>query len=91
MVNVGDVPMTLTADTVPRDRSGMIVVEAVEGEVVAHQHDARSIVDASGEALHAALAEGIYLVKPSRRELSELSGSPIKHLGAKLSSAGTPG
>ncbi len=44
---------------------------------VAHQHDARSIVDASGEALHAALAEGIYLVKPSRRELSELSGREL--------------
>jgi 6-phosphofructokinase 2 len=39
---------------------------------LAHQHDARSIVDTSGEALEAALAEGVYLVKPSRRELSEL-------------------
>ncbi|WP_341953437.1 1-phosphofructokinase family hexose kinase [Salinibacterium sp. TMP30] len=39
---------------------------------IAHQHDVRSIVDTSGEALEAALAEGVYLVKPSRRELSEL-------------------
>jgi 6-phosphofructokinase 2 len=44
---------------------------------LAHQHDARSIVDASGEALDAALAEGVYLVKPSRRELSELVGREL--------------
>lgn len=44
---------------------------------LAHQHDARSIVDASGEALEAALAEGVYLVKPSRRELSELVGKVL--------------
>lgn len=44
---------------------------------LAHQHDARSIVDVSGEALDAALAEGVYLVKPSRRELSELVGREL--------------
>ena len=44
---------------------------------LAHKHDARSIVDASGEALEAALAEGVYLVKPSRRELSELIGTEL--------------
>lgn len=44
---------------------------------LAHRHDARSIVDASGEALDAALAEGVYLVKPSRRELSELVGREL--------------
>lgn len=44
---------------------------------LAHQHDARSIVDTSGEALGAALAEGVYLVKPSRRELSELVGQEL--------------
>ncbi|QYH34768.1 1-phosphofructokinase family hexose kinase [Salinibacterium sp. M195] len=44
---------------------------------LAHKHDARSIVDTSGEALAAALAEGVYLVKPSLRELSELVGRAL--------------
>ncbi len=44
---------------------------------LARQHDARSIVDASGEALDAALAEGVYLVKASRREVSELVGREL--------------
>lgn len=44
---------------------------------LAHQHGARSIVDASGEALQAALAEGVYLVKASRRELSEFTGREL--------------
>ena len=44
---------------------------------LAHKHDAHSIVDTSGEALNAALAEGVYLVKPSLRELSELVGREL--------------
>ncbi|TFB46803.1 1-phosphofructokinase family hexose kinase [Cryobacterium tagatosivorans] len=39
--------------------------------------DARCLVDASGPALAEALAEGVFLVKPSRRELAE-------HVGAEL-------
>ncbi|HZK59825.1 MAG TPA: 1-phosphofructokinase family hexose kinase, partial [Cryobacterium sp.] len=39
--------------------------------------DARCLVDSSGPALAAALAEGVFLVKPSRRELAE-------HVGATL-------
>lgn len=39
--------------------------------------DARCLVDASGPALAEALTEGVYLVKPSRRELAE-------HVGATL-------
>lgn len=38
---------------------------------------ARVAVDTSGEALRAALAEGVWLVKPSRRELEELVAEPI--------------
>ncbi|MCC6949733.1 MAG: 1-phosphofructokinase family hexose kinase [Bradyrhizobiaceae bacterium] len=34
----------------------------------------RFVVDSSGEALAAALAEGVYLVKPNLRELKELTG-----------------
>lgn len=37
----------------------------------------RLAVDASGEALAAALAEGVYLVKPSLDELRELTGKPL--------------
>ncbi|WP_253190645.1 1-phosphofructokinase family hexose kinase [Arthrobacter sp. SRS-W-1-2016] len=41
--------------------------------------DARCVVDSSGPALSKALAEGVFLVKPSRRELGE-------HFGALLQS-----
>ncbi len=35
------------------------------------------VLDSSGPALAAALAEGVYLVKPSLRELRELTGRPL--------------
>ena len=35
------------------------------------------VLDTSGPALAAALAEGVYLVKPSLRELRELTGLPL--------------
>jgi 6-phosphofructokinase 2 len=38
----------------------------------------RMVVDASGPALVAALAEGVYLFKPSLRELRELTGLPLE-------------
>jgi len=38
---------------------------------------ARLVLDTAGPALAAALAEGVYLVKPNLRELSELSGQPL--------------
>lgn len=41
---------------------------------LARQGDVRCVVDTSGEALRAALEEGVYLIKPSRRELGELVG-----------------
>lgn len=44
---------------------------------LARSRGARCIVDASGPALAAALAEGVFLVKPSRRELGA-------HVGAEL-------
>lgn len=37
----------------------------------------RTVVDASGDALAAALEEGVYLVAPSRRELATLVGHPL--------------
>ncbi|MFD4957636.1 1-phosphofructokinase family hexose kinase [Microbacterium sp. NPDC058389] len=43
---------------------------------VARDHDTRCVVDTSGEALQAALDEGVYLIKPSKRELRELVGAP---------------
>lgn len=46
---------------------------------LARERDARCLVDASGPALAEALAEGVFLVKPSRRELAE-------HVGATLDS-----
>jgi 6-phosphofructokinase 2 len=44
---------------------------------LARAHGARFVVDASGDPLREALAEGVYLVKPSRRELSELVGETL--------------
>lgn len=41
---------------------------------LAREIGARMVVDTSGPALQAALEEGVWLVKPSLRELSELSG-----------------
>ena len=38
----------------------------------------RMVLDASGRALAAALAEGVYLVKPNLRELRELTGQPLE-------------
>ena len=38
---------------------------------------ARMVLDSSGEALRAALQEGVWLVKPSLRELSQLHGTPL--------------
>ena len=37
----------------------------------------RMVVDSSGDALSAVLAEGVWLVKPSLRELAELVGTPL--------------
>jgi 6-phosphofructokinase 2 len=42
---------------------------------VARDHDTRCVVDTSGDALQAALDEGVYLIKPSKRELRELVGA----------------
>ena len=47
----------------------------------------RCVVDASGPALAAALAEGVFLVKPSGRELGELVGRELPDVGAKVDAA----
>jgi len=39
----------------------------------------RVVVDTSGPALAAALATGVFLVKPSLRELRDLTGRPLTH------------
>ncbi len=44
---------------------------------LAREHGARMVLDASGPALRAALEEGVWLVKPSLRELSWLSDLPL--------------
>jgi len=44
---------------------------------VAKARDAKLIVDTSGPALKAVLDEGVYLIKPSRRELTQLMGPPL--------------
>lgn len=44
---------------------------------MAKEHGMLCVVDASGPALRAALEEGVYLIKPSLRELSELVGTAL--------------
>jgi 6-phosphofructokinase 2 len=44
----------------------------------------RLAVDTSGEALEAALSGGVFLIKPSLRELSDLSGRPRADEAARL-------
>jgi len=43
----------------------------------AKQHGAQCVIDTSGLALKAALAEGVTLIKPNLVELSDLVGSPL--------------
>ncbi len=45
---------------------------------LAKARGSRMVVDTSGPALEAALAEGVYLFKPSLRELRELTGRPLE-------------
>ena len=47
----------------------------------------RCVVDASGPALAAAVDEGVFLVKPSGRELGELVGSPALTIDEKIEAA----
>ncbi|MCC8409738.1 1-phosphofructokinase family hexose kinase [Mucilaginibacter sp. UR6-1] len=44
---------------------------------IAHQEDARLVVDTSGEALEQAIEEGIYLLKPNQSELRKLTGMEV--------------
>jgi 6-phosphofructokinase 2 len=45
---------------------------------------ARPVVDTSRAALKAALAEGVYLVKPNLNELSDFVGAPLEDDGARV-------
>ena len=45
---------------------------------VAKKRGAKTIIDVSGEALEAALQEGVFLIKPNVREFRELVGKEIK-------------
>lgn len=45
---------------------------------------ARLVLDSSGAALAAALEAGVYLVKPSQRELHELTGLPLAEPAQRL-------
>ncbi|HET7139536.1 MAG TPA: 1-phosphofructokinase family hexose kinase [Arthrobacter sp.] len=49
--------------------------------------DARCVVDSSGAALSEALAEGVFLVKPSRRELGEHFGAPLETEQSQINAA----
>jgi 6-phosphofructokinase 2 len=54
---------------------------------LARDSGARFVLDASGVPLREALAEGVYLVKPSRRELGELVGARLDSYQSQLDAA----
>lgn len=54
---------------------------------LAREWNMHFVLDASGPALAAALQEGVYLVKPSLRELSELVGHPLATQTQRLEAA----
>ncbi len=45
---------------------------------IAREQRCRMVLDASGQALAAALDEGVYFVKPNLREMRELTGEPLE-------------
>jgi len=54
---------------------------------LARAHDTRCVVDASGPAFAAALDEGVFLVKPSARELGEILGQVLTTEESKIAAA----
>jgi 6-phosphofructokinase 2 len=46
---------------------------------IAKSWDAKFMLDTTGPALKAALAEGVHLIKPNLLELSDLVGEPLEH------------
>lgn len=54
---------------------------------LAREQGARCVVDASGPALAAALAEGVFLIKPSRRELGLHFGTVLDSEQSELDAA----
>lgn len=54
---------------------------------LARQRGSRLVLDASGPPLQAALAEGVWAVKPSLRELREVTGQPLDTLPGQLQAA----
>lgn len=54
---------------------------------LARARGSRVVLDSSGPALAAALAEGVYLIKPSLRELRELTGLPLDTDTQRLAAA----
>lgn len=47
---------------------------------VVHQKNAKLVLDTSGEALKHAVAEGVYLLKPNLKELSDLVGKELNSI-----------
>jgi 6-phosphofructokinase 2 len=54
---------------------------------IAKKQGAKFILDTSGPALAAALEEGVFLVKPNLRELSELLHAPLENERARVNAA----
>ena len=54
---------------------------------LAKAHNVRVVLDCNGPALAHALREGVYLFKPSLRELRELTGQPLPDTASQVAAA----
>lgn len=73
-------PYVVASGSLPPGVPGDFLARAAR---LARARGSRFVVDASGAALAAALDEGVYLVKPSRRELAELTGRTLDSAAAQ--------
>lgn len=55
--------------------------------LIAKNKKAKFIVDTSGEALHHAINEGVFLVKPNLNELAAFTGKPVTNSGQIIDAA----
>lgn len=74
LLKQGDVRYVVVSGSLP---PGVPVGFCAQLADVARSHGSRIVVDTSGAPLAAALAKGLYLVKPSLRELRDLTGQPL--------------
>lgn len=80
----GEAEFVVTSGSLPPGAPPDFYVEVAKRAKAAGR---KTVVDTSGPALAAVLAEGVYLVKPNARELAELTGKTLGDEAACLAAA----